>query len=56
MSVVWTILYSLERQGGYGFVERECLQLFWGRMCQRTCAGYTSLADLSGFTLENCFQ
>lgn len=36
-------------------VERRCLQLFWVRMYQRTRAGYTSLTDLSVFTLENCF-
>lgn len=55
MSGVWAILYNLERQGGYGFVERKCLQLFWGTMYERTCAGCTSLTDLSVFTLENCF-
>lgn len=31
MSMVRAIVYSLEKQGGYGFVERGCLQLLLGK-------------------------
>lgn len=56
MSVVWAIVYNLEKHGGYGFVERGCLWPLMGRVYQMVSAGYTSLTDLLILLLKSAYN